>query len=83
MISKLRHWWHETRSSFWFVPAVIVMGAVGLETGLIALDTNFELHVDKKWPLLFGAGVAGSAGSVASSQVQSGVAPRRIQYRIG
>ena len=72
MIPKLRHWWQEMRSSFWFVPAVIVLGAVGLATGLIALDANVELHVDKKWPLLFGAGAAGSRGlltAVASSMI--------------
>jgi len=72
MIPKLRHWWQEMRSSFWFVPAVIVLGAVGLATGLIALDATVELHVDKKWPLLFGAGAAGSRGlltAVASSMI--------------
>ncbi len=72
MILKLRHWWQEMRSSFWFVPAVIVLGAVGLATGLIALDATVELHVDKKWPLLFGAGAAGARGlltAVASSMI--------------
>ena len=72
MIPKLRHWWQEMRSSFWFVPAVIVLGAVGLATGLIAVDATVELHVDKKWPLLFGAGAAGSRGlltAVASSMI--------------
>lgn len=72
MTTQLRHGWQETRSSFWFVPAVIVLGAVGLATGLIALDATFELHVDKKWPLLFGAGAAGSRGlltAVASSMI--------------
>jgi uncharacterized membrane protein len=72
MIPKLRHWWQETRSSFWFVPAFIVAGAVGLAAGLIALDANVELHFDKKWPLLFGAGAAGSRGlltAVASSMI--------------
>lgn len=72
MILRLRHWWHETRSSFWFVPAVIVLGAVGLATGLIALDATVELHVDKRWPLVFGAGAAGSRGlltAVASSMI--------------
>jgi len=72
MIPKLRHLWQETRSSFWFVSAVIVLGAVGLATCLIALDANVELHFDKKWPLLFGAGAAGSRGllmAVASSMI--------------
>ncbi|HBO45643.1 MAG TPA: DUF2254 domain-containing protein, partial [Planctomycetaceae bacterium] len=52
MIAKLQHWWQELRASFWFVPAVIVLGAVGLAAGLTALDKNVELHFDKKWPLL-------------------------------
>jgi len=72
VITRFCHWWQEVLSSFWFVPAVIVMGAVGLATGLIALDANVELHVDKKWPLLFGAGAAGSRGlltAVASSMI--------------
>ncbi len=72
MIPKLRHWWQETRTSFWFVPAVIVLGAVALATGLIALDANVEAHFDKKWPLLFGAGAAGSRGlltAVAGSMI--------------
>lgn len=72
MISKLQHWWEETRTSFWFVPAAIVLGAVGLATGLIALDANVEVQLDKKWPLLFGAGADGSRGlltAVAGSMI--------------
>jgi uncharacterized membrane protein len=62
MIPKLQHWWQETRSSFWFVPAVIVLGAVGLAAVLIAVDATVDLHVVERWPLLFGAGAAGSRG---------------------
>lgn len=72
MVPKLRHRWQEMRGSFWFVPAMIVVGAVGLATALIALDANVELHFDKKWPLLFGSGAAGSRGlltAVASSMI--------------
>ena len=72
MISKLKHRWQETRTSFWFVPAVIVLGAVGLATGLIAVDTSVDLQVDEKWPLVFGAGASGARGlltAVASSMI--------------
>jgi len=72
MIRKLRHWWHETRSTFWFVPGVIVLGAVGLATVLIGIDATIDLHVVERWPLLFGAGAAGSRGlltAVASSMI--------------
>ena len=72
MITKLRHWWQDMQSSFWFVPAVIVLGAVGLATVLIAVDANVNLHFVERWPLLFGAGAAASRGlltAVASSMI--------------
>ena len=72
MIRKLQHWWQEMRASFWFVPALIVVGALGLAVGLIALETNFEVRFDRKSPPLFGAGAAGSRGlltAVASSMI--------------
>ncbi len=72
MITKLRHWCQEMGSSFWFVPAVIVLGAVGLATVLIAVDATVNLHVAVRWPLLFGAGADGARGlltAVASSMI--------------
>lgn len=72
MITKVRHWWHETRSSFWFVPGVIVLGAVGLAAVLIGVDATIDMDVVERWPLVFGAGAAGSRGlltAVASSMI--------------
>ena len=72
MIIKLRHCWQEMRSSFWFLPAVVVMSAVVLAAALIALDINSGLQVDKKWPLIFGSGAEGARGllsSVAGSMI--------------
>lgn len=72
MIPILQHRWRETRASFWFVPAVIVTSAVGLAAGLIGLDANVELRFDEDWPLVFGAGAAGSRSlltAVASSMI--------------
>ncbi len=72
MITKLRHLWQEMRSSFWFVPAVIVLGAVGLASALVAVDVTVHLSVVGRWPLLFGAGADGSRGlltAVASSMI--------------
>ncbi len=72
MITKLYHWWNETRSSFWFAPAVIVLGAVGLASLLIAIDTRLDREVLPRWPLVFGAGAAGARGllsTVATSMV--------------
>ena len=71
-LPKLRHWWQETRASFWFVPAGIVLAAVCLAGGLIAVDANLEAHFHEQWPFLFGAGADGSRGlltAVASSMI--------------
>lgn len=72
MLTKLRHWCQDARSSFWFVPAMIVLGAVGLAAVLIAVDATVDLHVVARWPLLFGAGADGARGlltAVASSMI--------------
>lgn len=72
MLTKMRFFWREMRSSFWFVPATLVVGSVGLAIALIFVDTTIELHFDERWPRLFGAGAAGSRGlltAVASSMI--------------
>ena len=72
MILTLHHWWQESRRSFWFVPAEIVLGAVGLAAGMIAIDTSVDLRVDTNWPLVFGSGAAGARGllsTVAGSMI--------------
>jgi uncharacterized membrane protein len=68
----LRHLWQEMRASFWFVPALIVVGAVFLASVLIGLDANVEMGFVKNRPILFGAGAEGSRGlltAVASSMI--------------
>jgi uncharacterized membrane protein len=72
MFIRLHHRWQEMRSSFWFVPAVIVLGAVGLAVVLIGVDVTIALPIVERWPLLFGAGAAGSRGlltAVAGSMI--------------
>jgi uncharacterized membrane protein len=72
MLAKLHHWWQEKRSSFWFVPAVMVLEAVVLATVLITVDAAVDLHVVERWPLVFGAGAAGARGlltAVAGSMI--------------
>ncbi|MDO9168565.1 MAG: DUF2254 domain-containing protein [Methylobacter sp.] len=69
---KLQYWWQEMRSSFWFVPAVIVLSAVALAIVLIAVDASVDLYGIEKWPLLFGAGAGGARAllmTVASSMI--------------
>jgi uncharacterized membrane protein len=72
MITKLRHEWQEMRSSFWFIPALIVLDAVVLAILLITVDTTVDLQVLERWPLLFGTGAAGTRDlltTVASSMI--------------
>ena len=72
MMTKLHHWWQEKRSSFWFVPAVMVLDAVVLAIVLIIVDAIVDLHVVERWPLFFGAGAAGARGlltTVAGSMI--------------
>jgi uncharacterized membrane protein len=69
---KLHHWWQQIRSSFWFIPAEIVLGAVVLATVLIVVDATVDLNVVEQWPLFFGAGAAGARGllgAVAGSMI--------------
>lgn len=72
MIATFRHWWLDMRASFWFLPTTVVLGAVGLAAALIAVDANVSMEVDKRWPLVFGAGASGARGllsTVAGSMI--------------
>ncbi|WP_306547713.1 DUF2254 family protein, partial [Desulfobulbus sp.] len=72
MLTRLRHWWQEKRSSFWFIPAMMVLDAVLLATVLITIDATVDLHMVERWPLFFGAGAAGARSlltAVASSMI--------------
>ncbi|MDZ7622817.1 MAG: DUF2254 domain-containing protein [Candidatus Competibacteraceae bacterium] len=72
MITKLQHEWQEMRSSFWFIPTLIVLDAVALATLLITVDATVDLQVLERWPLIFGAGASGARGlltTVASSMI--------------
>ncbi|MEO8380655.1 MAG: DUF2254 domain-containing protein [Acidobacteriota bacterium] len=71
-MTGLRHWWQETRSSFWFVPGLIVAAAAGLAAALIGIDVSIDPLDARRWPLLLGAGAAGARGlltAVATSMV--------------
>ncbi|MEZ4375819.1 MAG: DUF2254 domain-containing protein [Polyangiaceae bacterium] len=66
MVTKLRHGWQEMQASFWFVPTLMVVGAVALAAALIALDTTNEPPLASEWPLIFGAGADGSRALLAT-----------------
>jgi uncharacterized membrane protein len=65
-MKKPRDLWTDLRSSFWFVPAVIVCAAVTLALALIETDRTLTQNAGDTWPRLFGAGAAGSRGMLSS-----------------
>jgi uncharacterized membrane protein len=72
IFNRIHYLWLEMRTSFWFVPAMIVLCAMGLASLLITIDVTLEEDFIKQWPLVFGAGADGSRGllsTVAGSMI--------------
>ena len=68
----MRHGWSELRSTFWFVPAILVVVALALALGLIWVDETAGLDLVDHWPLVFGSGAAGARtllSAIATSMV--------------
>lgn len=71
-IIRLRERWSDLRYSLWFVPTIIVLGAIVLATGLVQTDGILDDELMDKYPRLFGAGAEGSRGmlsAIASSMI--------------
>jgi len=62
----IQRYWYRMRSSFWFVPSVIVLGMMALALATIELDTRIDADVLEDWPRLFGAGAQGSRSLLAT-----------------
>ncbi|MEP6688836.1 MAG: DUF2254 domain-containing protein [Gemmatimonadales bacterium] len=64
--------WSRLRSSLWFVPGLIVLGAATLAILLIDLGGPIGGEVAARWPRIFGAGADGSRGmltAIATSMI--------------
>ena len=59
-MARLGTLWISLKSSLWFVPALMILLAVGLAFGLVALDSYFSLQLERHWPRLFGVSAEGS-----------------------
>jgi len=71
-MNRFRQLWSNLRSSFWFVPSLIVVFSIGLAIALIEADSAGSDRWAAQWPLLFGAGAEGSRGmmsTIASSMI--------------
>ena len=68
-MGRLLHLWEYLRTSLWFVPALIVAGAVVLAMAMIESETWLGLGrevLTQRWPRLFGVGAEGSRGLLSS-----------------
>ena len=59
-MNRLGLLWVKLRTSLWFLPTLLVSGAVALAFALIWVDTIVPNETLARWPLLFGAGADGS-----------------------
>jgi uncharacterized membrane protein len=65
-MNKLKFLWSHLRSSFWFLPTLIVAFSMVLAVGLIEVDSTGSRDWMDDWPRLFGSGAAGSRDMLAT-----------------
>jgi len=59
-MNKLRQRWGNLRSSFWFMPLLIVVDSIVVALALIEADSVWGDHLRAQWPRLFGVGAEGA-----------------------
>ena len=65
-MNKLKQIWSNLRSSFWFVPSLIVAVSIALAVALIGVDfTGIEQWL-ARWPRLFVVGADGARGMLST-----------------
>ncbi|MDA3920817.1 MAG: DUF2254 domain-containing protein [Salinisphaera sp.] len=65
-MNKLKQLWSNLRSSFWFLPSLIVAGSVAVAVALIHADAVAGQQWMSRWPRLFGASAAGARGVLST-----------------
>lgn len=65
-MNKIRLLWSTLRSSFWFVPSLIVAFSIVLAVGLIEADSAGNGEWAERWPRVFGAGADGARGMLST-----------------
>jgi uncharacterized membrane protein len=59
-MNKVRQRWDNLRSSFWFMPSLIVLDSIVVALALIEADFVWGDHFRAQWPRLFGVGAEGA-----------------------
>ncbi len=65
-MNRLSHFWSNLRSSFWFMPSMIVVASIALAAVLIEADSAVSNRWLAHWPRLFGAGAEGARGMMST-----------------
>lgn len=65
-MNKLKQIWSHLRSSFWFLPSLIVAASIVVAVVLIQMDTAGSQEWMSRWPRLFGASAAGARGVLST-----------------
>ena len=65
-MNRLRQFWGYLRSSFWFVPALIVAASIGVALALVEVDSSGGEQWLASWPRLFGVGAEGARGILST-----------------
>jgi uncharacterized membrane protein len=65
-MNKLKQLWSKLRSSFWFLPSLIVAGSIAVALVLVQVDTSGGQQWMSRWPRLFGASAAGTRGVLST-----------------
>lgn len=65
-MNKLRQIWGDLRSSFWFIPLLMVTGSIVLAAALIEVDSDGSARWMNQWPRLFGTGAEGARQMLAT-----------------
>ena len=65
-MNKLKRFWRNLRTSFWFVPSLIVAASVALAVAFIEVHSTGSEHWLARWPRLFGANAEGARGMLST-----------------
>ena len=65
-MNKLKQIWSNLRSSFWFVPSLIVAVSIALAVALVEAGSAGSDRWLARWPRLFGAGAEGARGMLST-----------------
>ena len=65
-MNSLKQLWSILRSSFWFLPSLIVTGSIVLAVALIGVDFTGSEQWLARWPRLFGVGADGARGMLST-----------------